>query len=399
MADTAAGVRAPSAPWADDPLAYLLAPHAGDDFMARLYEREPLIIKRDDAKRYTPLLSIEAIDRLIAGVDLHEGQIDLANANRTVQRTEYISSSGFIDRGVIARQFQSGSTIILQQLHQMDSTLSEFCRALEHVFSCHVQTNIYLTPPNAQGFKTHYDNHDVFVLQISGAKAWRLYNVSVDTPYRGEAFNSSVHKVGDLREEFVLEAGDCAYVPRGMMHDASTAGEGPSLHITVGFIVRTWAELMLEAVSEVAVKNIGFRRSLPPGYTHRDFDRKAAAEEFRRLARAIGDEANLDASLDLMIDNFIRSRVPDTSGAVVDAARAVKPKDRFQARAFTPWRLADDGDVLVLIAPGGDIDFKPEDRDTLERALTGGPFKLSDLPGADEDMIRKLQAFGLVARI
>jgi ribosomal protein L16 Arg81 hydroxylase len=32
------------------------------------------------------------------------------------------------------------------------------------------QTNIYLSPPNAQGFGTHFDSHDVFVLQVAGSK-------------------------------------------------------------------------------------------------------------------------------------------------------------------------------------------------------------------------------------
>ncbi|MBL8549383.1 MAG: hypothetical protein JNJ73_05315 [Hyphomonadaceae bacterium] len=385
------------APWAEDPLGYLIAPFDQGEFFARIYEREHLIAPHNDADRYASLISLEAIDRLIAGVDLREGQLDLANAARPVQKNAYVSGDGLIDRGVIARQFQTGSTIILQQMHQHDPTLARFCRALEHRFSCHVQTNIYATPPNAQGFRTHYDNHDVFVLQISGEKAWRLYDMPIEAPYRGEGFDPDEKKVGELRHEFVLKAGDCAYVPRGLMHDAIASGEHPSLHITVGLIVRTWADLMLEAVSEVALKHPAFRRALPIGHTTREFDRAQARGYFRDLVATLSAEAAPDAALDLMIDGFIRSRIPDTSGAIAEAARPIGAEDMFRVRPFTPWRLAEDGDKLVLIAPGGDVDFKPDERAAVERALAGAAFKLADI-GGEEDLVRKLHAFGLITR-
>lgn len=202
-----------------------------------------------------------------------------------------------------------------------------------------------------------------------------------------------------MRHEFTLKAGDCAYVPRGLMHDAIASGGEPSLHITVGLIVRTWADLMLDAVSEVALKHPAFRRALPQGHTRADFDRGAARAYFAELVKTLAREAKPDAAMDLMIDAFIRSRIADTSGAIADAARPVEASYRYCARPHTPWRLADDGDKLALIAPGGDLDFKPEERAALVRALSGKPFKPGDLGGEDPaDMIRKLYAFGLIAR-
>ncbi|MGE0046238.1 MAG: cupin domain-containing protein [Hyphomonadaceae bacterium] len=397
MADSATKVSTRAA-WADDPLGYMIAPYDRADFFNRIYEREAIIIHRDEPNRYTDLLSIDGIDRLIAGADLSEGQLDLANAINPVDREMYISESGLIDRGVIARQFQGGSTIIMQQLHQHDPVLADFCRAIEHIFSAHTQTNIYLTPPEAQGFRTHYDNHCVFILQIEGEKRWRLYNMSVDAPYRGEGFSSKEHPVGDLQQEFVLKAGDCAYVPRGLMHDATTSGTDSSLHITVGLIVKTWADLILESVSEVALKNLAFRRALPAGYANADFDRTAMAPTLRELSQILAKETKLDGAFELMADSFIRSRAPNTFGAIKDAPRGVQPMDRYVARAFTPWRLAEDEEKLVLIAPGGEVDFTPPERAAIERALDGRPFSPGDLPDADNELIRKLQAFGLIMR-
>ena len=388
--------------WGRDPLAYLIAPNSAEGFFDAVYEKTSLIVHRQDPQRYASLLSIDTVDRMIAGMDLRVGQLDLANAQRPVRREEYVRD-GLVDRGVVARQHQGGSTIILQQLHQFDPTLSDFCRALEQVFSCHIQTNIYLSPPEAQGFSTHYDSHDVFVLQVEGEKLWRLYDEPVDLPYRGERFDRHKHKPGPLKDEFVLKAGDCAYVPRGMLHDASTSEGQPSLHITVGLIVKTWADLLIEAVSEAALHEPAVRRALPPGYAQRGFDRDAVRPAFSDMVQRVMERVKLDPAMDLLQDGFIRSRAPDTRGAVVRAATPISDSDRFVARPFAAWRLAQEGEALVLIAAGGDIRFAPADRAALDLALSGAAFGLSDIAAAGaqkpQDIIQRLVAFGLVAEV
>ncbi|MBY0564100.1 MAG: cupin domain-containing protein [Hyphomonadaceae bacterium] len=385
-------------PWLEDPLGYLIGAERVTDFFARIYEREALIAAHNAPRRFDGLLSIDAVDRLVTSVDLREGQLDLANAATQIRRSDYVDGGGYIDRGAVAELHRAGATIILQQAHQLEPSLGRLCRALEHVFSSHVQTNLYLTPPNAQGFRTHYDNHDVLVIQVEGEKAWRLYGKPVETPYRGEAFEAGKYESGELRQEFVLKAGDCAYVPRGLMHDAMTSGAEPSLHITVGLIVRTWADLMLEAVSEVALRETELRRSLPPGYTHANFDRAAARAHLKKLAETVAREIKLDDALDLSIDTFIRSRPADNRFAVRDASRLMNASDRFKTPRFSPYRIAEDGDVVIVIAPGGELKFKREERVALERALSGTPFAAADLGAGTEDMIARLLGYGLLAR-
>lgn len=386
-------------PWLADPLGYVIGAERSGDFFARIYEREPLIVAHGDPQRFASLVSIEAVDRLITGTDLREGQVDLADASRNLVKGDYVDTGGYIDRGAVAELHQQGATIILQQAHQIAPSLALLCRALEHVFSTHVQTNLYLTPANAQGFRTHYDNHDVFVLQVSGEKTWRLYEMPVETPYRGEPYRSDAHPAGTLRHEFVLKAGDCAYVPRGLMHDAITSGDTPSLHITVGLITRTWADLMLEAISEVALRESAFRRSLPPGFARPDFDRSRARAELKTLMEIASREVALDPALDLMADTFIRSRGAENDGAILDAARPVLADERFVRRPFAQYRIAEDGGDIVLIAPGGELDFPADMRAALERALSGAAFTPAELAITDETaLVARLLAHGLVAR-
>jgi hypothetical protein len=202
-----------------------------------------------------------------------------------------------------------------------------------------------------------------------------------------------------VTQEFTLNAGDCLYLPRGIMHDAENVGDEPSLHITVGMITKTWADLMLEAVSELALNSPDFRRSLPAGYAQRDFDREQARVHFDRLIKQISDEAGMDSAFDLLADNFVRGRRPNVSGVISASAKA-KPEDRYRRRRFVPWNVADDDGKLILIGPGGDLEFKAEEGDALDIALSGDPFTAADLSHEKpEELIRSLWAAGYLERL
>ena len=181
------------------------------------------------------------------------------------------------------------------------------------------------------------------------------------------------------------------------MHDASTSGDAASLHITCGLLTRTWADLVLEAISEICVDDPAFRRSLPPGFANRDFDRTAAQDHFRALVADLPARARIDGALDLLTEQFIRSREPDVLGAIEGGSRP--PGRRYRARPSL-WRLLDEEGGLRLIAPGGDLTFSRAPRAVIERALSGDPFKPEDL-GDDQadELIRRLTVAGLIERI
>lgn len=394
------GAAAPSPSWREDALGFLMAPVDRDAFVRDYYEQRALLNIRGEPERYSELLTLAMIDDFVASADLRDGMIELTNRKNPIGRDDYIYEDGRISRNAVARYYLAGATIILPHLHESLFQLGEFARSLEEIFSCHIQTNIYLTPEGNQGFPPHYDNHDVFIMQISGAKAWRLYDTPVATPYRGERFKLDLHKPSEVRQEFTLRAGDCVYIPRGLMHDAENVGDEPSLHITVGMITKTWADLLLEAVSELALEEPGFRRSLPPGFATREFDREVARRHFDSLIDMVAKKASMDSAFDLMADNFIRGRRPNLAGVIMQHPPVPQPGDRFRRRRFVPWNAAEDEGDLVIVGPDGDLRFKEADGDALDVALSGEPFEEADLACEDPaGMIRKLWASGYLEKI
>ncbi len=346
------------------------------------------------------------LDQFISSADLREGMLDLSNKHNRITRDAYIDDDGKVIQVAVTEEYLKGATIVLPHLHSSMYNLGEFCRSLEEVFTCHIQTNIYLTPPSReegkvnQGFPPHYDNHDVFVMQIAGQKTWHLYGTPVATPFRGEGFEVATHPAGDPSHTFVMNPGDCIYLPRGLMHDAQSLGDEPSLHITVGLITKTWADLLLESISELAISEPAFRRSLPAGYADRDFNREQAAQYFDELINIISDKAQMDSAFDLMADNFVRARQPNVSGVILASRTAPTSDDRYRRRRYAPWNIADDEGKLVLIGPGGDLDFTAEEGDALEHALSGAPFVAADLKCEKPDeLLQRLWAAGYLEKM
>ena len=386
-----------------DPLSYLISPISKTEFFKTYHEKEALLSKHNDANRFHGLLSIDRIDEIIASTELPPSSLDMVRKEPPIERSYYTFKNGNIDRGAVIRHYQEGATIILPQLHLADEILAKFCRSLENVFSSHVQTNIYLTPGSSQGFNTHFDDHDVFVIQLSGTKKWRLYQKPIDNPYRGESFNTKDYKAGELQKEFELKEGECVYIPRGLMHDAISVGEKASLHITVGLIVKKWADLMLEALSEVAIRNPRFRRSLPPGFARPGYNNKSAKIYFDELIDEFQKSSNFDEVFEVIKENFIRERTPNLRGSLIDTSSNL-PKERlYIRRPNLQAKLKRDELETVIICGGGDLRFELKAYKVLQVLLSGEPFSAASLSDSEDvstlDMIKKLTAFGIIEPI
>lgn len=389
-------------------LGWLVHPVKTDDFLSGYFESKPLHSQPDDPSRYCDLISIDEIDEMIASTELPPRALQMARQQPPVYTQDFCYEDGVIDRTGVLREYQRGATLILPQLQHRHAGLKAFCMALEAELSCHVQTNIYLTPPNNQGFSSHYDNHDVFVLQVSGRKRWRIYEKPLYNPYRGEAFDSKAHKPGKVAHEFILEPGECVYIPRGWMHDAESLDEAPSLHITVGLITKTWADLMLESLSEFALRDAEFRQSLPVGFARENQENHSALQaemkqQFAHLVARFADNANFDDTFELFLQNFLRTRDTSTRHSLLQAFSGDALDMTFRKRKLAQCVIRDEGDKLLLICAAGDFRFDHSLEAGLDKMMSGVTFNRLDFRLADDASIetafQRLLASGVIEKV
>ena len=386
----------------DSGLKWLIAPNDSGQFLSGYWERQPLTVKRGTPDYFGDLLSLDDIDRVLTANLLRVEDAQMTNAAREVKQSQYAYPTGVIDVAKLYQEFADGSTIILPQLHGRLPRLAACCRALEHEFSTRFQTNIYLTPGNAQGFKPHYDAHDVFILQISGTKRWRLYDTPVALPLRGQAFRPDEHTPGEITAEFTLGPGDTAYIPRGIMHDAESDGE-MSLHITVGALVRTWHDLFVEALSGVSLNNAGMRDGLPVGFARPEFDRTNARAKFADLLRQMADQIDFDGALDRFADDIVATRNPLLWGQLEQIARLpdLSPENVITVRPDLILRMERSEEHIAIHCYGAIITLPSHAAEPAMAALSGTPSSIGDLPGDLDEagklvLVRRLVREGLV---
>jgi ribosomal protein L16 Arg81 hydroxylase len=384
---------------------WLIEPVPAEAFFKDYYEKKPLLIEGKGRARFGSLLSIEAIDRYLATSSPCHPDVFMVDAARQLKPDDYtLPESGMIDLPRAYQLFSSGATISLSQLHERLPSLAALCRAMEHTFSSHFQTNIYLSPRNAQGFKTHYDSHDVFVLQVSGSKHWTLYDTLIELPLRGQGFEAEKHNPGPPTREFTIRAGDVFYCPRGLFHSARATDE-VSLHITLGMIGKTWADALVEAISEACLASPAFRAHLPVGFANAGFDRRHAEATFKSLIAAFARAARLGPILDRFTESFVTSRHPAFEGCLeeLDNPQPIALDSRVVARPHLVYLLREEGEKVVVLFGSTQIALPAFTQGAIVFALNGATFRVSDLPGPLDEagkivLVRRLIREGMLVR-
>lgn len=384
------------------PLESLIAPLTPEEFFTTYYERDyyrtPVPVEA-----VGDLLSIDRIDEIISDSELPPTSLSMAKSGEGLLVEDYTFPNGVIDRGSVLDNYRNGATIVLPQLHFADGKLYAFCLSLEKEFGARIQTNIYLTPSSAHGFGIHYDDHDVFVMQVSGHKKWEIYGQREELPFRGEGFRKGHDDVGELKDTFILGPGECLYVPRGLAHRALTEGDEPSLHITVGILVQTWAEFMLEAVAEASLRIPEMRQSLPRSLYFNDDERSKNEAIFRSLIDHLGEKASFEATRSAFGSNFIMDQGTRVRGALNTLCQGITVDDRFRVRPGILYSMELKGEQQQLALAGSAIALKPDVAEQLVERLAVGDLAMSDFKVADADDLRDtvetLVAFGLLERI
>lgn len=387
-------------------LEWLISPVSKKSFFQDFWEKKPLVVSHAQRHYFEPLFSLDEADRVLTTLDRRYPDVTLKNANREITGDDYTVGDDALDVAKVFQLFREGSTIAFAYLDTVVPSLTSFRRSLESEFSCLCQTNVYLTPPAAQGARPHYDTHDVFVMQIAGSKHWTLYGTPVESPLAAQDFDPAIHEQGAPTQEFELKAGDVAYIPRGVVHDARSS-DNISLHITAGILRTTWTDLLLEFVAEASLNDPAFRKSLPPGFARADFDRGQARATFRHLLQQLSAKANFEAILDRFADEFVSACPPLLRGQMAQLAALdrLTIDSKVGARAGVISRVRSDvGESASVECYGRKIIFPAHAREALRFALSNSEFVVRSLPGGLDDagklaLVRRLIREGLMVAL
>lgn len=305
---------------------WIINPISSEEFFTTFWEKKPKVIKRSSARDYySSLLSVEIINSMLKENHLeYTKNIDVTSYRDGVRETHNPGGRAIVP--AIWSYYDDGCSLRILNPQTFHQPIYKMNAKLQELFHCMVGTNVYLTPPNSQGFAPHYDDIEAFVLQIEGAKKWKVYQPRnhQEQLARVSSENFSQDDIEAPLLEVTLEAGDMLYFPRGFIHQAETIEGKHSLHITVSMYQKnSYADLM-EALVPAALQSaidsdVRFREGLPldihqfMGIAFSENDnpqRTQYREKIKELFSKIFDHANIDDAVDQMSKKFQIDALP-----------------------------------------------------------------------------------------
>jgi hypothetical protein len=249
-------------------LSRLLEPHTAEEFLASFWGQTYRHIRGRRGK-FAHLLPWERLNDILRQHRLDFPRLRLMREGRALPVTSYLRhASGARNKQPVPRlqpvkftgQLRAGATLVLDAVDELHEPLEELAAGLERLFRERIQINSYAGWHTSRGFDLHWDDHDVFILQIAGRKRWRVYGETRPHPLAGDTVSKPKPEAAPLWEA-TLEDGDLLYIPRGWWHVAEPLDE-PTLHLTVGVHKRTGIDLSTWLVGQLRASET-FRRDLP----------------------------------------------------------------------------------------------------------------------------------------
>ncbi|MES1910005.1 MAG: hypothetical protein MHM6MM_002673 [Cercozoa sp. M6MM] len=272
---------------------WLIAPVSTDAFFSETFEKKPMYVQRSDkdSAYFNSIWSKSHVDSILRQHDC-EYDVDVTVSvvdEKTGQRVNLAPPEGGKAEAddVWKLSSEKGASVRVLRPQQHDKQVWHMLHLLDRYFGMQCGANSYLTPINTRGFAAHYDDVDVFLLQVEGFKKWQLFRPT-NVVEQGEVVEDqflATHYSRDYADqelegmtklmEVTLGPGDLLYMPRGTVHRGEAVADPSgkdtceySHHLTVSTAQQSsWMHFLAlslpAALQEAAKLDIDFRRTLP----------------------------------------------------------------------------------------------------------------------------------------
>lgn len=245
--------RSPRPSRADAPLDPLEQPQAllgglsAQRFMRQHWQKKPLLIRQAIADVASPVTRAQMF--ALAGRDEVESRLIVrgpakgtgkarrgatATATAGPAAAEWQLRRGPLDRRSLPPLTQPGWTLLVQGLDLHVPAAHALLQRFRFVPDARLDDMMISFATDTGGVGPHYDAYDVFLLQVSGKRRWRIGRLHDDT--LEPDLPLKVLRRFEPEHEWLLEPGDMLYLPPMWAHDGVAEGDD-CMTCSVGFRV------------------------------------------------------------------------------------------------------------------------------------------------------------------
>ncbi len=227
-------------------------------FLAEYWQKKPLLIK-NAIPNFTGLLSPEELAGLACEDDVQA---------RIVQKKadKWLVKNGPFDDADFAKLPSKDWTLLVQSVNHYLPEATELLNQFDFIPKARLDDLMVSYAPDGGGVGAHVDSYDVFLLQGSGKRHWKISNQTDLTLIDGAPLKILKNFVSE--QEWVLEAGDMLYLPPQIAHWGVAVGDG-CMTYSIGFRAPKTQELMHEFLSYLQ-DNLTLNNASNPLYSDPD---------------------------------------------------------------------------------------------------------------------------------
>ena len=214
----------------------LLGGRSAAEFLREYWQKKPLLIRGAIPDFESPISPEE-----LAGLALEEDAEARLILEKGGDHPWQLRHGPFEEDDFLALS-ETHWTLLVQEVDQWVPEVADLLQRFQFIPKWRIDDVMVSFAPDKGNVGAHVDNYDVFLLQASGKREWRIHSTPVDEETIVPDLDVRMLSDFEPDEVWTLEAGDMLYLPPRVPHHGIAVGD--CMTFSIGFRAPSHEELL-----------------------------------------------------------------------------------------------------------------------------------------------------------
>ena len=215
-----------------------------ETFLAEYWQKKPLLIRNALPGCQSPIAGDE-----LAGLACEE-EVESRLIIQDPASDKWELTHGPFTDATFSALPTTHWTLLVQAVDHWVPTAADFLAQFYFIPSWRVDDLMISYSSDKGGVGPHYDNYDVFLVQVSGRRQWEVGGIYDETSPRRSDVPVKILSEWKPEQRWILEPGDLLYVPPRVGHNGMAVGED-CITCSVGFRAPSHRDMLLDYFESV----------------------------------------------------------------------------------------------------------------------------------------------------